>query len=376
MLRVLHCIYDDLHNRWVAGGGSVRVFEIYRRLTREVAVTVASGNYPGARDEVVDGVEYIRIGAPSPYAWSRWSYAREATRLLRRRAYDVGVFDFSVYTPIRVPRNRPIGVTVHHLTGPSAPARWGGTLGAAVRLAERRLLRRARWFSSPSVFTLDQLRSIVPADARLMLVGNGVGDELFQVDRDEQDYLLFFGRLDLFQKGLDTLLRAMARLVSQKPGLRLIVAGRGRDAETVGSLAKQLGIAANVRLIRDVSAAQRLQLFAGARLLLMPSRFEGFGMVAAEAMAAGVLVVAAAAGALPEVVGPDGGILVRPNDAAALATAVAALLDDPDRRAELGRGARRRARRFSWDRVAREHLCFLRSIEAGTRRHSFCETGT
>lgn len=376
MLKVLHCIYDDPKNPWVAGGGSVRAFEIYRRLAGELAVTVASGSYPGARDEVVDGVEYVRVGARSPYAWSRWSYAREATRLLRRSAYDIGIVDFSVYTPIRVPRNRCIGVTVHHLTGPSAPARWGRPLGAAVGAVERRLLRRARWFSGTSRSTLEQLRSILPADARLTRVGNGVDDDLFRVDRREQNYLLFFGRLDLFHKGLDLLLRAMARLAPERRGLELIVAGRGRDAAAVAALARQLGIERRVRIMCDVSEAQRLELFAGARVLLMPSRFEGFGMVAAEAMAAGVPVVAAAAGALPEVVGPDGGILVHPNDAAALATAVATLLDDPDRRAELGRGARRRARRFSWDRVARDHLCFLRSIEAGTRRQSFCETGT
>jgi glycosyltransferase involved in cell wall biosynthesis len=77
----------------------------------------------------------------------------------------------------------------------------------------------------------------------------------------------------------------------------------------------------------------------------MPSRFEGFGMVAAEAMAAGLPVVAAASGSLPEVVdAPHGGRLVPPGDPAALASAVAGLLKDDAARLRLGEAARRSAR--------------------------------
>jgi glycosyltransferase involved in cell wall biosynthesis len=99
-------------------------------------------------------------------------------------------------------------------------------------------------------------------------------------------------------------------------------------------MARELGIDGAVRMLGAVSEEERRALFAGAAVQLMPSRFEGFGMVAAEAMAAGVPLVAAAAGSLPEVVdAPRGGVLVPPGDAAALAAAAARLLDDPAARA-------------------------------------------
>jgi len=79
-VRVLHFIYDDRENPWVAGGGAVRAFEIYRRLTGRINVTVVTGNFPGAAAGVVDGVEYVRVGARSPYAWSRLTYALGANR--------------------------------------------------------------------------------------------------------------------------------------------------------------------------------------------------------------------------------------------------------------------------------------------------------
>jgi glycogen(starch) synthase len=211
--------------------------------------------------------------------------------------------------------------------------------------------------------THEILRELVSPGTALIPVGAGVPDELFELPRDEQDYLLYFGRLDWFQKGLDTLLGAVALLARARPGLELRIAGRGKDADRVAAVAEELGIARNLRMLGAVSDAERQRLFAGARVLLMPSRFEGFGMVAAEAMAAGVPVVAAAAGSLPEVVAPPhGGVLVPPGDPAALAGAVERLLADAPARQALSESARASAERFRWRAVARQHLEFLEHI--------------
>ncbi|CAN5165409.1 hypothetical protein BH24GEM2_BH24GEM2_14380 [soil metagenome] len=359
-LRVLHCIYDDPGNPWVAGGGAVRVRELYRRLQGDVEVTVASGNFPGARDEAIQGVRYVRLGTPISYALSRWTYARRASHMLRTAPYDVAVFDFSVYTPLSLPRKRPLVLTVHHVTGPTARARWGHVIGSAVAGAERRTIRQARWITSTSLATLEALRPLARKDAEITLVTAGVPDELFELFRREEDFLLFFGRMDWFQKGLDTLLEAFRLLVKMHPGIQLVLAGRGKDAERVERRSRELGIAHNVQLVGSVSDEERVRLFAGARVLLMPSRFEGFGMVAAEAMAAGVPLVAAAAGSLPEVVdAPHGGVLVPPGDAADFADAVNKILQDSGRRASLSFSARRSAHRFRWDAVAREHYAVL-----------------
>lgn len=364
-LRVLHCIYDDPRNPWVGGGGSVRVFEIYRRLAGRVDATVATGSFPGALDETVEGVHYTRLGARSPYAWSRWTYAREANKLLLRGGYDAAVYDFSVYTPVRLPADRPVGVVVHMLHGPTARGRWGGFLGGAVDAAERRSLRRARVVSTTSRWMLRQLRPILAPDVRVELIGSGVPDEFSRVERRERGHLLYYGRFDLFQKGLDTLLQAFAQIAPDHPDVVLRVAGRGKDEDRVRALAAELGVEERVYLHPGVGRTEVLELLSGALALLMPSRLEGLPMVPAEAMAAGVPVVAADVGAAGEVVDPPrGGILVPPDDPAALAGAVHGLLDDPERRAALSASARRSAERFSWDAVAERHLAFLHEIAA------------
>jgi len=367
MLKTLHFIYDDPQNPWVAGGGAVRVFELYRRLAGRVDATVVSGRYPGSRDGVVDGVRYLRLGAEKPYAWSRLTYARAANALLRSARYDAAIFDFSTYTPIFMPRGRPVGITVHHVSGPTASERWGRGLAAGIGALERGMIRRAARLSATSLATEALLRELAPG-IPIDVVYAGVPDELFDLPRRPEDFLLCFGRMDVFQKGLDTMLQAVSILAAARPGLELRMAGRGKDTERVRALIAELGIGSNVRILGAVSEAERQALFAGAAVQLMPSRFEGFGMVAAEAMAAGVPLVAAAAGSLPEVVAPpEGGVLVPAGDAEALAAATARLLDSPALRAELSTSARRSAERFRWDAVAERHLEFLQRV-ASTRR--------
>ena len=360
--KVLHVIYDDPANPWVGGGGAVRVRELYKHLIDRVDVTVATGNFPGAKNETIDGIPYIRLGARKPYAWSRLTFGRAITRMLKTAPYDAAIFDFSGYSPVFLPRNRPTGVTVHHTSEPTAKHRWGSLLSMVLGKVERTMMRRAKRASATSIASRETIQSIAPG-MPIDMVAAGVPEELFTLERKPSGFLLYFGRLDVFHKGLDTLLEAVAILAREKPELEIRIAGRGKDAERVAQLARELGIEKNVKLLGAVSDAERNQLFTGAEIQLMPSRFEGFGLAAAEAMAAGVPLVASSAGSLPEVVdAPHGGVLVPAGSASALAEAVRRLLDDPPARHALSSSARKSARRFSWSAVADAHLRFIQNI--------------
>lgn len=363
MLRVLHVAYDDRGNPWVGGGGAVRTHEIYRRLSDDVKVDVVTGSYPGAEDGEEDGVRYRRLGSPSPYAWSRLTYAVEASRLLASRAYDVAVFDYSMYTPLRLPRGRPVGVFVGVLAGPTAPRRFGSAAGAVLGAVERRRLGRVKHLCAVSYWAAEQLRAIARPEAALDVVQVGVPDPLFTLPRRDDGSLLYWGRFDLFQKGLDTLLDAMLLVAKAHPLAHLTVAGRGRDEERLRAEIRVRGLEKRVTLLANPDEQDRLRLFSGAGMVVMPSRFEGFGMVAAEALAAGVPVVASRVDSLPEVLDDGrGGRLVPAEDPDALAAAVGELLLDRDLRERLGHEGRRIAQTYRWDRIAERHLAWIRSV--------------
>lgn len=365
-LRVLHCIYDDPANPWLGGGGAHRVFELYRRLTGAVDATVAMGAYPGSREEDREGVRYLPLGVDRPYALSRLTYGRAATTLLRSASYDVGIFDFSVYTPIRVPRprrvGRRVGHVVHMLIGPTARDRWGPILGGLVERRERRMLGRAEQVQTTSSWMADRLGPLVADGADIRVVRSGVDDAFFGVERTESDYILYYGRFDVYQKGLDILLSAAGALLEGRPGLRLVIAGRGRDADSLGRMVREHRLSDRMEVVVDPSRERVLVLLSGARVLLHPSRFEGLPVVPAEAMAAGVPVVATAVGALDEIVPPGAGTLVGSEDIEGLVGAAAALLDDEEARTGVSTRARRAAMAFSWDTVASEHLAHLEAM--------------
>jgi glycosyltransferase involved in cell wall biosynthesis len=140
------------------------------------------------------------------------------------------------------------------------------------------------------------------------------------------------------QKGLDVLLDAFATL---PPPDRLVIVGEGGLRSALDARITRLGLAGRVRLAgarADVPA-----VLAAADLFVLPSRWEGFGLVLLEAMAAGTPIVATRVSAIPEVLG-DCGVLVPPDDAPALARAMAALLADAPRRAALAQAGQARLR--------------------------------
>jgi glycosyltransferase involved in cell wall biosynthesis len=277
--------------------------------------------------------------------------------------YDAAFVDFSAYTWVDVPRDRPVALVVGQLVTPTAAQRWGSVAGTLFSRIEQRMLAAARHVAAVSQPLLDQVRPYLRSDAHTGVVGAAVPDALFALERSEQDYLLFLGRFDVFQKGLDTLLSAASVLLPRYPKVRLVIAGRGKDAAKLRAAIADH--ASRITLIEGVDDARRAELLRGALALIVPSRFEGFGIVVAEALAAGVPVVASRLEALVDILRPPvGGEVIPVDDPAALCAAASALLDDPARRADLSIAGRELARRFSWEEVARDHLAFARRVAA------------
>jgi glycosyltransferase involved in cell wall biosynthesis len=155
------------------------------------------------------------------------------------------------------------------------------------------------------------------------------------------------------RKGFDVLIAALGELAALS--WRLVIAGDlGRSPPTVARLAADIaerGLADRITLRGAVSEQELAALYAGADLFVLASRFEGFGMAYAEAIAHGLPVIGTTAGAIPETVPPEAGVLVAPDDVAALASALARLISSPAERARLAAGARA-ARLPSWPQQA------------------------
>jgi len=159
---------------------------------------------------------------------------------------------------------------------------------------------------------------------------------------------------DIPLKGLDYLLKAIAKLIPRFPELNLMVLGSPKPGGHTESLIKSLNLEDSVTFVSDLTTEEINQYYAEASIAVIPSLYEGFGLPAGEAMSSGVPVVSTTGGALPEVVG-DAGIQVPPGDEAALASAMEKLLDSQEEMSRLGAAGRERIlEKFSWDVAARQ----------------------
>jgi D-inositol-3-phosphate glycosyltransferase len=193
---------------------------------------------------------------------------------------------------------------------------------------------------------------------------------------EDSAILLFVGRIQPL-KAPDILLRAAARLVETNPSLRsrlLVVvcggpSGTGLEHPTsLSDLAADLGIVDIVRFEPPGDREKLADWYRAADIVVVPSYSESFGLVAVEAQACGTPVVAAAVGGLrTAVLHETSGVLIEGHDPRDYATVLRHLIDNPDRLAELSRGARMHAGSFGWEATTTGLLDTYARAMAGSR---------
>jgi glycosyltransferase involved in cell wall biosynthesis len=164
---------------------------------------------------------------------------------------------------------------------------------------------------------------------------------------------------DMPLKGLATLLRAVAKLTTDREAHLVVV---GSPSDSTRRLVAQLALADRVTFASGLPDAEYARLLASAEVAVVPSLYEGFSLPAVEHMASGTPLVASRAGALPEVTG-DAALLVPPGDAEELSAALRTLLDGVAVRADLAARALERVRtRFAWPAVAAATEALYRKV--------------
>jgi glycosyltransferase involved in cell wall biosynthesis len=289
---------------------------------------------------VPDGVEAIALPARVQELRMAWSLPQ----LLRRLRPELAHFQHAL--PIGW-RGRSV-VTVHDLSFERDATAMGRLDRLTFKLVVPRAVRRADHVLAVSERTKRDVVELygLPGD-KITVTPNGVDPSFFPAPaKAAASYLLFVGAI---QRRKDPL---VALATARELGLPLVVAGPEKEPD----LARELR-AGGADLRGYVSKTELAELYRGAAALLMPSRFEGFGLPVLEAMACGTPVVAAPEAALREVAG-DAALYAENGDFTA---ATRRALDE---HAGLAAAGIERARRFSWDETARRTAAVYREVLA------------
>jgi len=279
----------------------------------------------------------------------------EATWLARRTSDLDLVHHAGGTAPAR--RATPYVLTIHDLQPLERRDTHSPGKRAYLRTVLPRAIRAARAVAVPSDFVRRSVLERFSADPdRVVTIPHGVARHagIAPPEREVRARFAVPGPVVLYpaisypHKDHATLIEAFARVHAAHPDAVLVLTGgEGACEPDLRRQIARLGLGDHVRRTGRVSDADVAGLYSVATVVAVPSTYEGFGLPAAEAMAAGVALVAANTTALPEVVG-DAGLLVAPGDVPAWADALDRLLDDPGGRARLADRGRERVQRYTW----------------------------
>ena len=320
--------------------------------------------------EIRDGIDVLELlttwtaGFPEPR-----TFTMRVARILaeRRDEFDVVHDNQSLGTGLLkiAELGLPVVATVHH------PITRDKVLDvAAARWWRKPLVRRWYGFAEmqkqvarriPELLTVssssaaDIAEDFGVAPKQLHVVPLGVDTELFKpAENRVRGRIIAIASADVPLKGVGHLLHAVARLRVER-NLDVQLVSKLEPNGPTEKLLAELGISDIVHSSSGLSDSELADLLASAEVACIPSLYEGFSLPAVESMASGTPIVASRAGALPEVVGPEGECarLVQPADVDELTKVLGELLDSPLERHRLGAAGRRRALEvFSWESVA------------------------
>ncbi|RJS94523.1 glycosyltransferase family 1 protein [Candidatus Bathyarchaeota archaeon] len=201
---------------------------------------------------------------------------------------------------------------------------------------------------------------------KITVIPNGVDLSTFELSTDKEDVkrrygiapyeriVLFVGRL-VPQKGVDSLIKAVPLIVQQHRNVKVIITGDGWSRSYLEELTRTSGFRDRIRFLGFVPDSELAKLMVSADVLVVPSIYEPFGIVALEGMAAGVPVVAANVGGLSEIVEHERtGVLVYPGNPESIAWGVNRVLSDSAFSEWLVKNAKRKVQEvYSWDAIAK-----------------------
>lgn len=365
-------LYDHQAFTFQQRGGVSRLFaELIREFSRDCSVTaelaLAYSSNTHLRSGGVTLFKDLWPGVSSMWKTAALRFLNQRHSVRRLRQHDYDVFHPTYYDPyfLQAVGDRPFVITVYDLTAELFGCGMSALESFVIR--KKRLAQLATRVIAISETTKNDVVRLfgVPGE-RIDVVPLATSLVSEPPEADSRagapgEYLFFIGNRRLY-KNFDFFVQSAAPLLKSNPGLAVACAGGGSFTSGERRFLSELGVEKQVIHWGAVDDRTLVNMYRNAIAFVFPSRYEGFGIPTLEAFACGCPVVAARAGALPEV-GGDAALYFNPTDSADLQSTLARVLDDGSLRNELRRRGFERLTRFSWAQAAKQtRQCYEKAL--------------
>lgn len=358
---------DDIKNPHWGSGQAIATGEIGKRLAKKHSIIVYCSKYPGWSDYSYEGIKYRHIGLGTRNSKiNNIAYIFCLPFVVRKIKADVILEHFTApistcFTPLftKIP---VVGIT-SFFASEEMSKKYKINFNI-VRNFGIKFYKSVIALNSTHEQTLKKLNPKL----KIVIIPNGIGRSYFQYKTNEGDYILFIGRLDVYQKGLDMLIKAFsdcAKVIDEE----LFIAGGSAakaDRQTLTDLIEKYKLSNRVKLLGRVKDADKNLLLVGARFMVFPSRYEGQSLSMLESMALGKPILCFDIEDLSWITS-NSCLKVSPFDISKFSKSMIELSKNSSIRRNLGQNAKVLARGYTWEKTASKYEEFLHDVSVAWR---------
>lgn len=354
--KIIFSNFDDRKNPYYGGGGAIAIHEVAKRLVSNFNITVITGKYPESKDEIIDGISYKRIGIASmPPQIAQLIFQFLLPIYVLKENFDIWVESFTppfstAFLPLFT--KEPVIGLAHLLGGNQMYEKYG----IPFHWLEAFGLKFYKTIICVAPYQREELLGI-NKNLEVFVIPNGINSEDLPVTFPilPRKHILFLGRIDIYQKGLDLLVEAVSNIkVTLK--YKIIIAGSGtqEDEQRFKELITKQGLENSFELVGRVEGTRKQELLQTALVLVLPSRLENFAISALDAFAQGTPVLAFDIPGLSWF-DEDVAVKVKPFDAEIFGEELLFLTENEEVRKKLGSNAFKLAKGYTWEKVTPEY---------------------
>lgn len=347
--------YDEIKNPYYGGGGARATHEIAKRLTEHHHVTVICGAYKDCCDRVIDGVEYKHIGPKiSNPKLGQVFFSFLLPYYAMMQQHDLWIENFVPPHSINfIPlfTKKPVIGQTSLLHAREFSQKYK----LPFHLIEKVGIKQYKYGIA---LTEEMKKKILRAQpiAEVHVIPLGIDKRLLHLNTKEEQFVLFLGRLDVFQKGLDLLLKSWAQASKQIKGVKLVIAGAGtiQEEKKLKELVQKYELDQTIISAGLVAGKEKEHLLSRCLFAVCPSRFESFGMVALEILAVGKSLICFDVEGFKWIPN-ELCVKVPPFNTNEFSEKITKLAQNKKLRSKLKTKTRKFARGFDWDTIAKQY---------------------